>query len=136
MVGPDAVVNGMPLQRGVSEGEIGTDIFSGTDAHEKSTEAERFSVTHLLASRRDVLDPVIDLAISTAIDASDRLAVWNVLTQLANSDGRPPPLMGFDESEVKYMDGETTKLLSKKSFMQRWLRRTHRAAIRGPRKTA
>ena len=83
---------------------------------------------HTLGTRRDVLDPVIDLAEKTATNADDRAAVWNALTALAVAKDKPHPLLGFADGSVQYLAGDDAKFLTRDAFNKRWDRRKEKAA--------
>ena len=85
------------------------------------------SVVHTLATRRDVLDPVIDLAEKAATNADDRAAVWNAFTALAMAKDKPHPLLGFADRSVQYLDGDDPKFLTRDAFNKRWERRKGKA---------
>ncbi|HEX7687706.1 MAG TPA: hypothetical protein VF453_08365 [Burkholderiaceae bacterium] len=86
------------------------------------------SVSHVLSSRRDVLDPIIDLAERNATNPDDRAAVWNAFAALAVSASKPPPLLGFADRSIQYLDGDEAKFLTRDAFNKRWERRKGRAA--------
>ena len=87
------------------------------------------TVVHALGTRRDVLDPVIDLAEKNATNGADRTAVWNALKALAMATDKPPPLLGFADRSVKYLDGDgEPTFLTRDAFNKRWDRRMNKAA--------
>lgn len=103
----------------------------GATQPEQSETAEtsaQATVVHTLATRRDVLDPVIDLAEKTATNADDRAAVWNALTALAVAKDKPHPLLGFADGSVQYLAGDDAKFLTRDAFNKRWDRRKEKAA--------
>lgn len=101
---------------------------SEREPEEQEAKAAHASVTHTLATRRDVLDPVIDLAEKTATNADDRAAVWNALTALAVAKDKPHPLLGFADGSVQYLAGDDAKFLTRDAFNKRWDRRKEKAA--------
>ncbi len=87
--------------------------------------AEAF-VVHTLATRRDVLDPVIDLAVRNATSPTDHAAVWNAFTGLADSKDPPDPLISFREGEVLYRGVDGSTGINRAAFLKRMKRRAEK----------
>jgi len=72
------------------------------------------------APHTNILRAVIDIAKKNAVKPDDHQSVWAALTSLADSDKRPPPLLGFVDGEgVKYQNDDGVKFLTKKNLLDR-----------------
>ena len=84
------------------------------------------STRHRLKRRTDPLAAVLAEAKRLALDQADWQSVWASLVELAKSVNRPPPLIGYTESEgVKYQtdnDQEPVRWFTRESCRQRFKR--------------
>ena len=82
--------------------------------------------TNRLSGRENVLDPVISLARSEASDSNSTQAVWATLVEIAWSENRPAPLLGYADTEgVKYRrdsDEHGVGIFTKKNLADRMRR--------------
>jgi len=85
------------------------------------------AMTNRLSGRENVLDPVISLARSKASDSNSTQAVWATLVEIARTENRPAPLIGYADAEgVKYRsdsDEDGVGILTKKNLGDRMRRR-------------
>ena len=86
------------------------------------------SVVHKLQTRRDVLDPIIDIILNSAGSNPDRVALWSELVRLASSDNPPAPLLEFVEGDIKYQGTTGTEFLNREAFGKRLKRRFSKGA--------
>lgn len=80
------------------------------------------SLVHRLRSRTNPLAAVLRRAIKEAEDPDDWASGWAALVRLAESEGRPAPLIGFVEGEVKYSNGDQPCFLTEEAFRSRFRR--------------
>lgn len=74
-------------------------------------------VKHSIQNRNSILSAEIALATSNAIDPEDHHCIWAELVKLANN--KHGCLIDVAQGEIKYLDGDDTKFLSKKSLRER-----------------
>lgn len=83
--------------------------------------------THQTKRRADPLAAVLTLAARQAADAADWQSVWAALVALAQSPGRPAPLVGYVEGEgVQYRAddvGQPVRYLTRSAFRKRFTRK-------------
>lgn len=92
------------------------------DGNEKDVPKNRSK--HKLQTRRDVLAPIIDGAISKAVDPENPASVFAAMVALASSPGRPPPLLEFIEEEgIKYQGNDGVKFFTQKMLTDRMRRK-------------
>jgi len=84
------------------------------------------NTVHKLGTRRDVLDPVIDLAVRNSTNPADHAAVWNAFTGLADSKEPPDPLISYREGEVLYRGGDGPTGINRAAFLKRMKRRAEK----------
>jgi hypothetical protein len=83
---------------------------------------------HKLDRRENILDPVIKKARATAIDPDHYQSVWAELVELAGSESKPNPLVGYVEGEgIKYQDPAGVKFLTIKNLRERMKRKLDKA---------
>ncbi len=76
--------------------------------------------THRIRTRTDPLQAIIAMARTKAANPDDYHSVWAVLVELAQGDSRPPPLLGYVETEgVKWDKGDQVKFLTKDALRKR-----------------
>ncbi len=72
------------------------------------------------------MSAVLRLAKEAAIDANDWVSVWSALVEMAKSANKPPPLLGYVESEgVQYQndsDEEPVKYFKREACRKRLTR--------------
>ena len=70
--------------------------------------------------RADLMTAVIDKARKVATDPNDTNSVWASLVKIAESQDRPPPLLGFvDEEGVKYQGEKVVQFFTLKNLRDR-----------------
>jgi hypothetical protein len=89
--------------------------------------------TRSASSRTNVLTAVLSSATETAVDSADASSVWNRLVAMANEAAsdraaasrstRHSPLIGFADGEVKYLEGDQVRTLSRRAFGARFGRK-------------
>jgi len=80
---------------------------------------------HRVETRKNILTAVISSAKKRADDKNDPHSHWAAFVNLAESENRPSPLLGYAEGEgVKYQSENGVEFLNKKNFIRRAKRRS------------
>jgi hypothetical protein len=76
-------------------------VGAGGTAPRESKQAETIT-TNRLKNRSNMLDAVIELAISKAIAPDDNQNVWAALVAMAEASEKPAPLIGYSSDGIQY----------------------------------
>lgn len=89
-----------------------------TEASQLITDSTTY--IHKIKTRTQILDAEIKKAKETALDENDSSSVWTELLKMAKT--QQGCLLGADEKDIKYQDGEEVKFFSKKNLSDRMAR--------------